>query len=40
MKEDHWEGTFTPDKEGTYVEGFSQTQYLLMKFSGMTGDAG
>lgn len=26
--------------EVTYVEGFSQTQYLLMKFSGMTGMLG
>lgn len=29
-----------PLTEVTYVEGFSQTQYMLMKFSGMTGMLG
>jgi len=29
-----------PLNEVTYVEGFSQTQYMLMKFSGMTGMLG
>ena len=29
-----------PLREVTYVEGFSQTQYLLMKYSGMTGMLG
>ncbi|MET3038171.1 hypothetical protein ABXT08_18955 [Chryseobacterium sp. NRRL B-14859] len=36
----YFESKQIPLTEVTYVEGFSQTQYMLMKFSGMTGMLG
>ncbi|REC46729.1 hypothetical protein [Chryseobacterium pennipullorum] len=36
----HFKNKSIPLNEVTYVEGFSKTQYLLMKFSGMTGMLG
>jgi hypothetical protein len=30
-KEDHWEGTFTPDQEGTYRLGMNDQQPVLLR---------